>query len=303
VLAQLSRGQADRERVGTIWDHLNELSQRLRWVLYSLIATTIFFMVFPANASFLRDPLAFYDPLIALVLQQVVRDVLPKGMTLIAGEITAPLEIYLIGSLILGVAASTPVIAYEIYRYIDPALYPEERSAVSPFVLSFTALFVIGAVFGYKILAPFMIWAMIPFFAIAGATPFVYVIDFYNLVFVTVLATGFAFTLPVFFVLLVRFGILKTSYVTTKRRYIYAVMYIVTAIVTPDGGPIADIALFVPMAVLLELAVLFGKRYEKSHPQPFRPQVEKLTYTKCKFCGSLQTSTTGFCPSCGRSQT
>jgi sec-independent protein translocase protein TatC len=275
---------------------------RLRWVLYSLIATTIFFMVFPANASFLKDPLAFYDPIIALVLQQVIKDVLPKGVTLIAGEITAPLEIYLIGSFVLGIAASTPILAYEIYKYVDPALYPEERRAVSPFITSFTILFLIGAVFGYKILAPFMIWAMIPFFSIAGATPFVYAMDFYNLVFVTTLATGFSFTLPVFFVLLVRFGILKTSYVTTRRRYIYAVMYVITAVVTPDGGPIADIALFAPMAVLLELAVLFGKRYEKNRPSTFRPLLERPTYTKCKFCGALQTSPSGFCPACGKSQ-
>jgi sec-independent protein translocase protein TatC len=303
VGVQLSRGQPDREHVGTIWDHLNELSARLRWVLYSLIATTIFFMVFPANSSFLQNPLAFYDPIIALVLQQVVRDVLPKGVTLIAGEITAPLEIYLIGSFVLGIAASTPILAYEIYKYVDPALYPEERRAVSPFMTSFTILFIIGAVFGYRILAPFMIWAMIPFFSIAGATPLIYALDFYNLVFVTTLATGFAFTLPVFFVLLVRFGILKTSYVTTRRRYIYAVMYVVTAVVTPDGGPIADVALFVPMAVLLEIAVLFGKRYEKNRPESFRPLLEKRSYPKCKFCGALQTASSGFCPSCGKAQT
>ncbi len=260
-------------------------------------------MVFPANAGVLQNPLAFYNPLIAVVLGQVVKDVLPKGMTLIAGEITAPLEIYFVGSLILGVAASTPIIAYEIYKFIDPALYEHERRAVFPFVSSFTVLFVIGALFGYKILAPFMVWAMIPFFGVAGATPFVYVMDFYQLVFMTVLATGFAFTLPVFFVLLVRFGIIQTSMVTSRRRYIYAVMYIVTAVVTPDGGPLGDIALFLPMLVLLELAVFFGKRYEKSHPNAFRFTPEKPMEIKCKFCGATQTSSSGFCQSCGRAQT
>jgi sec-independent protein translocase protein TatC len=298
----LSRMPPDGEKVGTIWDHLSELRVRLRWVLYSLIATTVFFMVFPANASVLQNPLAFYNPLIALVLQQVVKDVLPKGMTLIAGEITAPLEIYLIGSFILGIAASTPIIAYEIYMYVDPALYPHERKAIYPFITSFTVLFLIGAVFGYKILAPFMVWAMIPFFSLANAQPFVYVMDFYQLVFMTTLATGFSFTLPVFFVLLVRFGIIKTSMVTTRRRYIYAVMYIVCAVVTPDGGPLGDIALFVPMVVLLELAVLFAKRYEKTRPETFSPEPEKPTYTKCRFCGALQTSPLSFCPSCGKSQ-
>lgn len=291
-----------RERVGTFWEHLNELAVRLKVVLYSLFVTTVFFMVFPANTSFLKDPFAFYDPLIALVLQQVVRDALPRQIQLIAGEFTAPLEIYLIASVLLGVAASTPVIAYEVYRYIDPALYPEERRAIYPFVTSFTILFLIGAGFGYKFLAPFMLWAMIPFFRLTNAIPIIYVMDFYNLVLVTTLVSGFAFTLPVFFVLLVRFGILKTSYITTRRRYVYAALYIVTAVLTPDGGPIADLALFVPMAILLELSVLVGKRYEKNGGQVYRRQGAKAVYIKCKFCGGLMENPSGFCPVCGKAQ-
>lgn len=290
------------EKVGTLWDHINELGARLKTVFYSVIVTTIVFMVFPANASFLHNPLAFYDPLIALVLAQIVKDVLPPGVQLIAGEFTAPLEIYLIGSVILGVGASSPIIAYEIHRYIDPALYPEERRAVYPFVASFTALFLVGAVFGYKVLAPFMLWAMIPFFRLASATPFIYAMDFYNLVFVTTLMSGFSFTSPVFFVLLVRFGVLKTSYITTRRRYIYAALYIITAVVTPDGGPLADVALFVPMVILLELAVLFGRRYEKKERENYKPPEAEPSHVKCKFCGTLLTAPSGFCPACGRSQ-
>lgn len=298
----MASSDSDTEKAGTLWEHIAELSARLKIVLYSLIITTTFFMTFPANASFLQNPLAFYDPVIALVLQQVVKDVLPAGIQLIAAEFTAPLEIYLIASAILGTAASAPVIAYEVYRYVDPALYPEERKAVYPFVISFTLLFLIGVVFGYKVLAPFMLWAMLPFFRLTNSLPIINVMDFYNLVFITVLVTGFSFTMPVFFVLLVRFGIIKTSYVTTRRRYIYAALYIITAAITPDGGPIADIALFVPMAILLEIAVFFGKRYEKTKGTPIATVEEKLVYTKCRFCGELLTSPKGFCPTCGKSQ-
>lgn len=138
---------------GTIFEHLNELAARLKIVLYSLFLATTAFMVVPANSSFLQNPFAFYDPLIAIVLRQVVKDVLPTGIQLIAGEFTAPLEIYLIASVLLGIAVSAPVIAYEVYQFIDPALYPEERRAVYPFVGSFSALFLIGTAFGYKILA------------------------------------------------------------------------------------------------------------------------------------------------------
>lgn len=293
---------SDKDRVGTVWEHLNELAARLKIVLYTLFVTTTFFMVFPANASFLKNPLAFYDPLIALVLQQVLKDVLPAGVQLIAGEFTAPLEIYLIGSVLLGVATSTPVIAYEIYRFIDPALYPEERRAVYPFVISFSVLFLIGAVFGYKVLAPFMIWAMIPFFRLTGAVPLIHVMDFYSLVFITTLTAGFSFTLPIFFVLLVRFGIIKTSLITTRRKYLYAAMYIITAVITPDGGPIADIALFVPMVILLELAVLIGKRYERESDVMQRPSTSKPVHIKCKFCGGLLDPSSSFCAMCGKSQ-
>jgi sec-independent protein translocase protein TatC len=298
----MSWKESGAERAGTLFEHLSELAARLKIVLISLFLATTFFMVFPANSSFLTNPLAFYDPIIALVLRQVVKDVLPTGVQLIAGEFTAPLEIYLIASVLLGVGVSSPVIAYEFYRYIDPALYPEERRAVYPFVGSFTVLFLIGAVFGYKVLAPFMLWAMLPFFRLTSAVPIIYVMDFYSLVFVTTLTAGFSFTLPIFFVLLVRFGIIKTSYITTRRRYIYAALYIITAVVTPDGGPIADVALFVPMAILLELAVFFGKRYEKKGQVEYRPSLDKSAYVKCKFCGALLSDPLGFCPDCGKAQ-
>jgi len=285
------------------FSHLAELASRLKIIIYSLFVTTAIFMVIPANSDFLHDPFGFYDPLIALVLRQVTKNVLPPGVQLIAGEFTAPLEIYLIASLLMGIITSSPIIGYEIYRYVDPALYPEERKAVYPFVVSFTALFIVGSLFGYRILAPFMLWAMIPFFRLTGAVPIIYVMDFYNLVFVTTITSGFSFTLPVFFVLLVKFGIVKTSYVTSRRKYVYAALYVITAVVTPDGGPIADIALFVPMAILLELAVYFGKRIERKQGPRLGIERKKPVYLKCKFCGALLVQKSSFCPECGKSQT
>jgi len=292
-----------KDETNAMWSHLHELASRLKVILYSLFITTTIFMVFPTNSKFLQDPFGFYDPVIGLVLRHITNDALPQGVLLIAGEFTAPIEIYMIASVLLGIATSTPIIAYEVYRYIDPALYPEERRAVYPFVASFTVLFIIGVAFGYKILVPFILWGMLPFFRLTNAVPVIYVMDFYNLVFVTVLTTGFSFTLPVFFVLLIKFGIIKTSFVTTRRKYIYAALYIVTAVVTPDGGPLADISLFIPMIILLELAVYFGRRIEKKQgPIILRSEKKKLTYLKCKFCGGLLNSTSSFCPTCAKSQ-
>jgi sec-independent protein translocase protein TatC len=281
------------------WDHVSELAKRLKVILYALVLSTIFFMVLPSNLNFLSNPLEFYDPLVALVLRQIRAQILPPDVTLIGYELTVPLELYLIASFIMGFAVSIPVIAYEIYRFIDPALYPQERRAVYPFVLSFTALFIVGAAFGYLILMPFMIWGLFPFFTAMGAARIISIMDFYNMVLVSTVMSGLIFTWPVFFILLVRFSVLKTSMITNNRKYVYAVMYVVTAFVTPDGGPLADVMLFIPMAVLTEVAVYFGKRYEKSRPMAVEPPKAVL---RCKFCTAEIEPGKTFCDNCGKAQ-
>lgn len=281
------------------WDHVNELAKRLKVVLYVLVVSTVLFMILPSDLSFLSSPLQFYDPLVALILRQIRAQMLPPNVRLIGYELTVPMELYLIASFIMGFAVSIPVLAYETYRFIDPALYPHERQAIYPFVLSFTALFVIGATFGYKILTPFMIWALFPFFTAVGAEQIVSIMDFYNMVFVSTLLSGLIFTWPVFFVLLVRFGILQTSMISSNRKYVYAAMYVITAFVTPDGGPLADLMLFIPMVVLTEAAVYFGRRYEKSRPVT---NAATKAGARCRFCAAEIDQGKAFCDACGRAQ-
>ena len=202
-------------------------------------------------------------------------------------------------SFVFGFAVTIPVLSYEIYRFIDPALYPQERRAVYPFVLSFTVLFLIGATFGYLILTPFMVWALFPFFTAVGAEQVVSIMDFYNMVFVSTIISGLIFTWPVFFVLLVRFGILQTSMIRKNRKYVYPAMYIITAIVTPDGGPLADLMLFLPMLVLTETAVFVARRYDSSKPITTMPTSADV---RCKFCAAELALGKVFCDSCGKAQ-
>jgi sec-independent protein translocase protein TatC len=191
------------------------------------------------------------------------------------------------------------VLAYEIYRFVDPALYPHERQAVYPFVVSFSVMFVIGAAFGYRILTPFMIWALFPFFTAVGAERIISIMDFYNMVFVSTMLSGLIFTWPVFFVILVRFGVLQTSMISKNRKYVYAGMYIVAAFLTPDGGPLGDLLLFLPMLALTEIAVFIAKRYEKPKPIGAAPVT---TTPRCKFCAAEIEPGRTFCDTCGRAQ-
>jgi sec-independent protein translocase protein TatC len=123
--------------------------------------------------------------------------------------------------------------------------------------------------------------------------------DFYNMVLVSTVMSGLIFTWPVFFILLVRFGVLRTSMITNNRKYVYAAMYVTTALVTPDGGPLADVMLFIPMALLTEAAVYFGKRHEKSRPATVEPPKAVL---RCRFCTAEIGPGKTFCDNCGKAQ-
>ncbi len=284
----------------SIWDHVEELAKRLKIVLYTIVISTIAMMVFPANLSFLTNPLEFYEPLIAVILRSMREHVLPANVTLIGIELAAPIELYVIASFIFGLAVTVPVFAYQIYRFVDPALNPNERGDMFPFVASVSVLFVVGVLFGYLVLTPYMIRAMFPFFSAVGAELIISIMDFYTTLFVTALVTGLIFTFPVFLVLVVKYGIIGTDVFTKNRKYLYAALFIITMIITPDGGHVGNFILFIPMALLFEIGIFFAKRYEK------REEVESARGLpeehNCKYCGSTVSTDTIFCPKCGRSQ-
>lgn len=124
---------SSEDNLMTFWEHTEELAGRLKVVLYVLISSTIVMMVLPGDLSFLENPLELYKPLIAIILRLMREEVLPANVRLIGLELTAPIELYLIASFIFGLAVTIPVIVYEVYRFVEPALYPDEKRSVYPF--------------------------------------------------------------------------------------------------------------------------------------------------------------------------
>ena len=293
-------GNARDNRVLPLWDHVTELAKLLRLWIYTFIMATIVFMVLPADLSFLNDPFAFYKPLVSVILLGIRDRLLPSSVELIAGSFTAPIEIYFISCIVLGFAASVPVLAYEINRFVDPALLPHERQAVFPFVSGFSLLFLAGMLFGLFVLLPFVVYGTLLFLPITGAAPFVNIGDFYSLVFFTVLATGFLFTFPVFLILLVKFGITGTDIFTRNRKYLYVGLLILTFLITPDGSLLSNVALFVPIIVLLESSVLVARRYEKHRPSGRRGTASQTL--RCAFCEGPIDAGGVFCGRCGKSK-
>jgi sec-independent protein translocase protein TatC len=295
----LSKEQS-RDHALPLWEHITELSRRAKVWIYSFVIATLLYLVVPSDTSFLLNPFQGYHPIITAILLAIKTRLLPPQYTLIGGTVTTPLEIILVGAAVFGFATSVPVLAYETYKFIDPAIKPSEKQSIYPFVAAFSILYLAGAAFAFFVLLPFVFFFSLPFFAGLGISPFIFADQFYNLIFFVIVASGFAFTIPVFFVLLVKLHVLGTTMLTKNRKYVWAAVLVLTAIASPDGGPLADVALFVPIIILLEGSIWYAKRYEKDRKD--EPLESEASPTKCTFCGGDMDSTSVYCGLCGKSR-
>jgi len=295
----------------TFREHLTELKNRAKVVFLSLVALLVIFIAVPANPKEVLSFTGTYVTIVSLFLNRVKTDVLPHSWTLIANKLNEPLEIFLVASLILALVFNTPIFAYETFKFVTPALLPKEKKLLYPFVGAASALFGVGTLFGYLFLARFLMIALSPFFVGTGVSAFVDGADFYFVVFLTIFLSGVAFTIPVFIFLFISFGIIQASFFKKNRLIIWVVTYIFTAIITPDGGPLLDLVLFVPIIAMLEGAVFLASRFtrgktsETSDVKAQGPTVEQAPAisAKCKYCEKHLEPGAIFCSNCGRSNT
>jgi sec-independent protein translocase protein TatC len=314
-------------------EHLSELKHRFKIAFSSFVIILGALLVIPADpAALITGGYNTFTPLISFFIARIKLELLPPGWTLIAGSgLNEPLEIYLVASVLFALIFNGPIFAYETIRFISPALNEREKGLIYPFVGAASGLFAFGVVFGYFFLAKFLLSALSPFFVTAGVSEFVDAGSFYFIVFLTIAMAGFSFTIPVYIYTLIVFGVVQASTFRKNRLIIWAVTYIACAVITPDGGPLLDVILFLPIIVLLELAVFIGgrsraralKKGEASKgpsagASPVSPPSEPSSQTSgalpaaiaatptqrvCAYCKNYLAPGVVFCPNCGKANT
>jgi sec-independent protein translocase protein TatC len=290
-------------------EHLNELRRRLKVVAYCFLIVFIIVILFPVNPlSSVQNPgqylnLTFLEgTVIAAFLQDIVRYLLPSSWHLIAATgLGEGMEIYVVASLLLSVAITMPVIAYETYKFIDPALTDKERGLVYPFVSSISVLSIVGFLFGFFVLAKYLVLFLGPFFFAVGITPPVLVdaAAFYYVVFLIIGATGASFTSPVFVYTLIRLQVIEADFFSRNRVIIWFIIWVITGLfLTPDGGPLLDVVIFVPIVTMVEIAVALGRRSVRGQPPKAKGKKGGVV---CPSCGKALPRPMLFCDHCGRS--
>jgi Tat protein translocase TatC len=252
------------QTVMSLREHLSELKRRAKVAFVSFGILFVALLAVPADPGSVLSAIngggGTYVTLIAFFMARVKLSLLPPGWVLIGLNVNAALEVYLLASLLFALIFNAPIFAYEVIMFINPGLKESERKLIFPFISAASALFVVGILFGFFFLAHFLLIALSPFFISTGLNPTISGLDFYTVVFITVAMSGIAFTIPVYVYTLIRLGVVKATTFTKNRLLIWVITYILCAIVTPDGGPLLDIILFVPIIILLEVSVWLGGR-------------------------------------------
>lgn len=173
---------------------------------------------------------------------------------------TAPLEILFTKMKLAGLGAvivAFPVLAWQLYRFVAPGLYRNEKGAFLPFLVAAPVLFLLGASLVYYVMLPFVMWFSLSQQIIGGgvsAELLPKVSDYLNLVTALILAFGLCFQLPVVMTLLGLAGMISSELMAKGRRYAIVAVVVVAAVVTPPD-PISQLMLAVPMVLLYEVSI------------------------------------------------
>jgi sec-independent protein translocase protein TatC len=182
---------------------------------------------------------------------------LPKGTAMIATEVASPFLVPFKLTLIVAIVLAVPVILYQIWAFVAPGLYQNERRIVLPLLTSSTLLFYLGMAFAYFVVFPLM-FKFFTSTAPEGVAVMTDIGKYLDFVFVVFLAFGIAFEVPVATVLLVWVGITTPESLAAKRPYIIVAAFVIGALLTPPDV-ISQTLLAVPMWLLFELGLVFSR--------------------------------------------
>ncbi|MCX7738376.1 MAG: twin-arginine translocase subunit TatC [Hydrogenothermaceae bacterium] len=232
-------------------EHLAELRTRLIRILLSLIlGTMVVFTKASVLFEILKSPLLKVNPNLKLYFLS------PTEPFFTAFKI----------SLLFGLILMSPYIFYQVWKFIEPALYEHEKKLALPFVLFTTTFFIIGVSFCFYFVLPIAIGFFISFGNIQlGAEAIFSVREYISFVLRMLFAFGITFELPVILSLMSRLGIVTPEFLVKTRPYFIVIAFIVAAILTPTPDVFSQIMLAIPLVVFYELSIFMAKiLYPKS---------------------------------------
>ena len=166
-----------------------------------------------------------------------------------------------------GMVLAFPLIATQIYKFIAPGLYRNERAAFLPFLIASPILFLMGAALVYFFFTPMVMWFFLAMQQAGGEgevqiSLLPKVSEYLSLIMTLIFSFGLVFQLPVVTTLMTRVGLLSSQALREKRKWAIVIAFIVAAVLTPPD-PISQIGLALPTILLYEISIWTARMIEK----------------------------------------
>ncbi|MBU2537283.1 MAG: twin-arginine translocase subunit TatC [Proteobacteria bacterium] len=162
---------------------------------------------------------------------------------------------YLKLSLVAGIFLASPVIFYQLWRFIAPGLYQHEKRVVLPFSMLSSLFFFGGAAFGYFVVFP-PAFKFLLGYSNDFLSPMPTVKEYFSLCLRLLIAFGVIFELPIFMVLLAKMGVVSAAFLSKHRKYAILLSFVIAAILTPTPDVINQCLMAVPLIVLYEVSIV-----------------------------------------------
>lgn len=229
----------------TFWEHLDELRSRL-WRILVMVVIAMVLCFF------------FKEQLFAIVLGPK-----PEYLQLINVELTQQFLIHMRVALWAGLIIASPYIIYEVFAFIAPGLYENERRITIRAVLISYLLFVSGVLLSYFAIFPITVDFLGSYQVADYVTNTITLSSYISVMGIMCLLMGVVFELPVLCWLLAKVGLLKASFMRHYRCHAVVVILILAAVITPTGDPFTLSLVSIPIYLLWELSILIVKKVEK----------------------------------------
>ena len=247
----------------SLLDHLTELRNRLGIVMIGFVIIFLACFIRPFGSDshniadivylFLQAPLAERDEVSRMIFTGLHEGFFTQVKV----------------AFFVSISITFPLILLQIWKFVAPGLYRNERRAIYPFLLATPVLFALGAAMVYYIVIP-LAWDFFLSFEVQGgegALPIEVeprISEYLSLVMRLMFAFGLSFELPVILLLLVRAGLMTADGLASKRKYAILFAFIAAAILTPPDV-ISQVLLAVPVIMLYELSILGARLIQKRH--------------------------------------
>ncbi|KXJ58041.1 twin-arginine translocase subunit TatC [Cognaticolwellia aestuarii] len=232
----------------TLFDHLLELRTRL---LHAVLGVLV---VFCSLVYFTQD--------IYQYVAQPLLTVMPADTQMIATDVASPFFTPFKLTIVISIFVAMPYILYQLWSFIAPGLYKNEKRLIAPLMFGSTVLFYAGIAFAYYVVFP-VVFAFFSSVAPDGVTIATDISSYLDFVLKLFFAFGVAFEIPIAIILMCWTGVTSPDSLRAKRPYIVVAAFVVGMLLTPPDI-ISQTMLAVPMLLLFELGIIIASLYYRA---------------------------------------